>query len=359
LGDEQNATFSWKNAAPDEVGMNAARLAAWQEEMARHLTKALLVARHDRIVWEWYAPDHGRQVKHYTASLAKAMVGGLSLALAMDDGLIAPDDRAAAFIPSWQDDPLKSQITIRHLATHSSGLDDAEQDDLPHAELPGWKGAFWRQEPDPFSISLNEVPVLFTPGTAHLYSNPGMAVLAYTVTASLRKAGHDCQDIRTLLKQRIMDKIGVPPEEWSVGYGKTFYLHGLPLVANWGGGAYTARAIAAVGRLMLRKGDWEGQTIISSEVVEQMLAGSFPPADPKYALCWYGNSDRRWPEVPRDAFYGLGAGRQVLFVVPSLDLILVRNGRDDGFDLREKLFAPLIAAVGREENRSWITHPAR
>ncbi|HHW08929.1 MAG TPA: serine hydrolase [Firmicutes bacterium] len=345
MADKQSTPFTWRRASPDEVGMNAARLAAWQEDMVGHLSKALLVARHDHIVLEWYAPDHDRDKKHYTASLAKAMVGGLSLALAMDDGLIDLDDRAAVYIPSWQDDPLKSQITIRHLATHSSGLDDAKEGNIPHADLPGWKGAFWRQEPDPFSISLNQVPVMFTPGAAHLYSNPGMAVLAYTVTASLRKASHGYRDIRTLLKRRIMNKIGVKPEEWSIGYGKTFYLDGLPLVANWGGGAYTARATAAVGRLMMRKGDWDGQKIISSEVVGQMLTGGVPPADPKYTPCWYGNSDGRWPDVPRDAFWGHGAGKQMLFVVPSLDLILVRNGSDDGFDLREKLFAPLIAAV--------------
>ena len=38
-----------------------------------------------------------------------------------------------------------------------------------------------------------------------------------------------------------MRPIGVPDAEWSVGYGKTFTVDGLPLVGSWGGGSYTAR----------------------------------------------------------------------------------------------------------------------
>ena len=41
-------------------------------------------------------------IAHYTASLAKSLVGGMSLALAMDDDLIHPRQKAADFIPSWR-----------------------------------------------------------------------------------------------------------------------------------------------------------------------------------------------------------------------------------------------------------------
>ena len=61
-------------------------------------TAALLVIRHDRIVFERYAPGHGRTKPHYTASMAKALVGGLSLMVAMHDGRISPDDPAHRFV---------------------------------------------------------------------------------------------------------------------------------------------------------------------------------------------------------------------------------------------------------------------
>jgi CubicO group peptidase (beta-lactamase class C family) len=46
------------------------------------------------------------------------------------------DDPACKYIPAWRDDPLKRRITIRHLATHSSGIEDAELSQLDRAKAP-------------------------------------------------------------------------------------------------------------------------------------------------------------------------------------------------------------------------------
>ena len=66
--------------------------------------------------------------------------------------------------------------------------------------------------------------------------------------------------MRTLLRERIMRPIGVPDAEWSAGYGKTFTVEGLPLVGSWGGGSFTPRATARIGRLVLRDGNWDGHS---------------------------------------------------------------------------------------------------
>jgi hypothetical protein len=44
------------------------------------------------------------------------------------------------------------------------------------------------------------------------------------------------------LRERVLRPLGVPDSEWSVGYGATFTVDGLPLVATWGGGAFYTRA---------------------------------------------------------------------------------------------------------------------
>ncbi len=354
------AQFEFKIARADSQGFSAGKLDDLTKSLAARNTKALLVVRNDRIVCEWYAKGHGPDKKHYTASLAKALVGGMSLVVALNDGLVAADDPACKYIPQWKGHPVKSMITIRHLATHSSGVEDAEQDDISHMELPGWKGGFWRKDPDPFTLSRDKAPIIFTPGTKYAYSNPGMAMLSYTVTAGLRGTEH--MDVRTLLRERIMKPIGVADSEWSIGYGKTYDVDGLKLVPNWGGGSCTARAIARVGRLMLRKGDWQGEQLIDSRWVETVLRYAEtplpdrPPGNPQPAcgLGWYTNVDAVWPKVPRDAFAGAGAGNQVLLVVPSLDLIVVRNGgnlydssKGEGFwgGLEKYLFNPLMEAL--------------
>ena len=80
----------------------------------------------------------------------------------MTDAL-QPDDLASKFVPQWAGIPRKSEITLRHLATHTSGMEDAEADHLPHDRLTGWKGEFWkhpRATHDPFTISRDITPVL-------------------------------------------------------------------------------------------------------------------------------------------------------------------------------------------------------
>ena len=194
--------FNWEATTPSDVGVDGDTLESARDELSRRGTNGLLVVKDDRIIVEWYADEHGPDAQHYSASLAKAMVGGVSLMLAVDDGLIDPDDPAHRFVPEWEADPLRSKITVRHLATHSSGVEDAELSEADrkkalsegvtltehHMELPGWKGAFWRQEPDPFTLSRDDAPAIFDPGTEYAYSNPGIAMLSWCVTASLRNS---------------------------------------------------------------------------------------------------------------------------------------------------------------------------
>ncbi len=343
--------FEWQTAAPESQGLSSDKLMLLKENLAARRTSGFLAIRNDRIVFEWYADDYGAAKPHYTASMAKAIVGGLSLAVALTDGRIALDDKAARFIPRWKDDARKAKITIRHLGSHTSGLEDAEADGLPHEKLTGWKGDFWKRlDPprDPFTISRDKTPVLFEPGEKFQYSNPGIAMLTYAVTASL--AGASERDIRTLLADRVMRAIGVPDAEWSMGYGKTFIVDGLPLVGSWGGGGYTARAVARVARLMLRGGDWEGKQLLSKEAVRQIAADAGTPGHG--AIGWWSNANGKYAKLPTDAFWGSGAGHQVVLVVPSLSLIAVRNGedlsakKDEHHDaLNAHLFEPLIDAV--------------
>ncbi len=351
--------MDWPTATPHDLAMDAAALDAARDRLAARRTKAFLVLRRGQIAYEWYAADHGADVKHYTASMAKALVGGVSLMIALNDGRMQIDDPAWLYVPQWGDHPLRSKITIRHLATHSSGVEDAEGDDLPHGELPGWKGAFWRQEPDPFTLARDAAPVVFEPGSQYAYSNPGMAMLSYCVTAAMG------QDIRTLLRDRVMRPLGIPDMEWSVGYGKTNHVDGLPLVGNWGGGAYTARATAAVGEWMLRRGAHDGRQLVTPEWVGRSVAYAGTPAperptgnpQPTSGLGWWTTVDGVWSNVPRDAFAGAGAGNQVVLVVPSLDLVVVRNGgllgdeaAGEGFweGLERYLFDNVMAAVTDE-----------
>jgi CubicO group peptidase (beta-lactamase class C family) len=317
--------FEWQTAPPERAGMSKEKLDTLKDELARLKTRAFLVIRNDKIVYEWYMPGHGPDKKHGAASLSKATVAGLALATLLSDGKLSLDTPVAELVAGWKDDAEKHKATLRHLGSHTSGLADAEQDRLPHDKLTGWKGDFWKQlDPphDPFTIARDKTPVLFAPGTKLQYSNPGFAMLGYAVTVALK--GEPQKDIRSLLRDRVMRPIGVADTEWSVGYGKTFTVDGLPLVAGWGGASYTARALARVGRLLLRDGDWDGKRILTKQAVRQITGDAGLPGH--CGMGFWTNADGRYPKLPRDTYYGAGAGDQLLIVVPSLNLLVVRNG---------------------------------
>ncbi len=93
----------------------------------------------------------------------------------------------------------------------------------------------------------------FPPGSTAHYSNPGTAMLSHCIMVALQ--GTPTADVRTLLHQRVHAPLGLREnEDYSIGYGRTWDVDGLPLVANWGGGGFTPRATARVGQLLAQDG---------------------------------------------------------------------------------------------------------
>ena len=336
----------------------AARLAKFADALMQRQTDALVVTEGDQSRIARYARGWGPERPHGTASLAKTLVGAMGLLVAGADGRLAVEDPASRYVPAWAGDALRAGITVGQLATHTSGLEDAEEAGLPHDQLPGWKGRFWRRDPDPFTIARDEARMVTAPGTQFQYSNPGNAMLGYCITASLR--GSPTADLRALLRDRLLRPIGVDDSEWSIGYGAPTVLDGLALYATWGGGAFTAPATVAVGRFLLQGGCWGGETVVDPAWVRRFLteAGNPRPQrvggkpEPANGLALWLNVDLTWPELPRDAILGAGAGHQLLLVIPSLDLVVVRYGArlapggDYWPSVDEHVLAPLGAAIG-------------
>jgi CubicO group peptidase (beta-lactamase class C family) len=340
-----------EGVAGDE-GLDPARLADLEASLARRNTDALVVLRHGKIVLEWYADGFTPDSRHGLASVSKAVVGGVALALALEGDLVEIDEPASDLIPAWRSDPIRAEITLGQLATHTSGVEDAEEDGLEHAELPGWKGDFWARDPDPFTIALAAAPILRKPGTAYVYSNPGYAAMGYALSAAFARAGRG-SDLRQVLDTRVMRPLGLTDDDWRVGYEQTYRVDGLDLVATWGGASYTARAVATVGQLLLRRGEWHGARLVDGATVDAVTTYEEGPrpaeGTPTPTPGFYSNIHRTFARLPRDAFFGGGDGQKVLAVVPSLGLVAVRLGRNMGGEFWEGIdryvLTPLADAV--------------
>jgi CubicO group peptidase (beta-lactamase class C family) len=186
-------TCAFATASPESQNMSRARLDELRASLQTKRTTAYLVIRNDKVVDEWYASGYSRTTKHFSASTAKGLMGGVCAAVAISDGRLTLDSKVATYVSQWNSsrDSRKRQITLRHLGSHTSGLEDAVDGD-PFGD------DFWaRLDPpdDPFTLSRDEADILFTPGSRYQYSNPGFALLSYLVTARMG-------NLRTLLRDR-------------------------------------------------------------------------------------------------------------------------------------------------------------
>jgi len=100
------------------------------------------------------------------------------------------------------------------------------------------------------------------------------------------------------------------------------------------------RSMARYGVLIQGHGRWNGSAVLDSSWVHAMISPS-QNINPAYGLLWWlnGQSAHRLPQsqflfpgpllpnAPSDAVAALGRDGQILFVVPSLDLVVVRMGK--------------------------------
>ena len=147
---------------PELESLDPAGLAAAAAYAGEHESRALIVARHDHIVFERYWQGSGFDTLADAQSFTP-LLAALATGVAMSHRLIGwPDEPIGAFIGEWSHDP-RGAITVRDLLQSSSGLAPAPQRggsaDLSAAALgaplAGIPGRTRRVQPaDPQLLSL-------------------------------------------------------------------------------------------------------------------------------------------------------------------------------------------------------------
>lgn len=322
-------TAAQKQRIVQEAGIDWDQLVrAWQYSKA--WGGNLLVIRHGWIVGEW-----GPNEAYGLRSAKKAMIG-LNMMKLIDLSAkgqtakpITGEDYAYPYLPpSWGEDvPERKLIAVKHLMTMSSGLDP-------------YDGPYGADYP---SIVLSRV-VVAPPQTEWAYSTAAIDLL------NLIAEDVSGVTVQQFFNTHITAPLGIPPVAFST---------------YWGGPstAMKARNLARIGYLLLHGGAWAGQQVVSAELVTMMTAwapfladctykepnfGNAPNAQHYYGYTWWTNrtGERLGPLVPVDAFQASGSQKNTLIVVPSLDLIVVRQGNKGGGDtFYRELMARVMAAV--------------
>lgn len=349
------ANVPWEVVTPEQAGLQPAALDALWDRLAPYETRALLVARGGQLVYERYATGRGANRKLPVAAAAKAVVAGVATQLAIADGRVGIDDPISKFVPEWRDDPQRAGIRVRHVLTHSSGIENVSFS----REHTGWKGEYKANRPERFALALRRAPIRFEPGSRYEYSGVSFHALAYALARAFEDSGF--ADLTALLDARVMQPLDIPPRAWELSYGERYEVDGLRLQAIGSGASFTPRAFARIGQLLLDEGRAGDAQLLPASGVRRMLryAGD-PPQRPRNAdvpgmgLALWVNCDGFWPSLPQDAAVIAGSKHQIILLIPSLDVLVVRLGEGLGESswfgdywtaLGSEFFEPLASAL--------------
>jgi CubicO group peptidase (beta-lactamase class C family) len=296
----------------------------------RH-TRALVVVHGGRIIAERYAPGFDAAMPLIGWSISKTLVNAL-IGLRVGDGKLALTN--TRLMPEWRDqgDP-RAAITLDELMRMTSGLafdesyGDTESDVAQMLFVKGDKAGFAASK-----------PLAFPPGTHWAYSSGTTTILA----GVLRQTFSDERDYLRYPRTRLFDPIGMrsavlEPDASGIFAASSF------LYA-------TARDFARLGLLFLHDGVWGGTRILPGGWVAYSLAPTKLSPDSEYGShVWLklpGSRGGGEPPMPDDAYYMLGHDEQVVAVIPSRDVVIVRLGltREGGDWDSARELAPVVAA---------------
>jgi CubicO group peptidase (beta-lactamase class C family) len=311
----------WPVGTLADHGIDPDRIGLLQREITHgdlEEIHTLLIARHGTIVYEGYfQPYVGIDSLHVLNSATKSVASTL-VGIAALQGLVGSYEQSIAdFFPDHADmfeaDPRKRDIRLSHVLTMTAGL---EWDEGRHPSELDTHGRRVLEAADPVRYVL-ERPVVAEPGTEFLYSG-GLSNLLVAIVRNVSGQPAD-----TFAARELFEPLGITRYDWlHMTSGLTIGDYGLRL---------TARGLAKIGQLYLQRGQWSGRQLLHENWVDAAVR---PWTKSYQAMTWYGfqwwlnglqDNDGRIPNR-NDIWVASGYGGQKLFVIPSLDLVVVFFG---------------------------------
>lgn len=172
---------------------------------------------------------------------------------------------------------------------------------------------------------------MYPSGTFWTYNNP-----AYRLLFSIIEEATG-QSLATVSTQKLFQPLGMDAS-WSIrttSFGNQTFQNYQSINA-------TALSAARYGLLVLRNGVWNGTQIAPSGFIAESTRSS-QTVNPSYGFLWWLNTGANlggqqllfdgvlregpyFPDAPPDLFAAIGKDDQIIAVIPSLDLVIVRQG---------------------------------
>jgi CubicO group peptidase (beta-lactamase class C family) len=288
-------------------------------------TRAVLVVQGGRVVFERYGQGYGPESRLVSWSMAKSVTHALVGAAALE-GRVAVD--APMGSPHWRAGDRRASITWRQWLQMVDGLDYLES--AENVALSGNANMLFGPGRLDVTRWAAARPLVHDPGAHWNYSSAATLLVSDALTRAIVPDARDASDrrvrMRAWMERALFAPIGMRAIVEFDPQG-TFY--GSSLIYA------TARDYARFGYLYLRDGMWDGRRIVPEGWVDfARTPGPAGNAD-VYGAGWWltpshgqGRPDRSLivDNALADAFSAQGHEGQIVVIVPSKDLVLVRLG---------------------------------
>ena len=293
----------WNTKTAASIGWDETLLQQAFDYAGTKNTYGLIVLQHGKIVKEQYWNSWTKDTRYHIASAGKSVVGFVA-GMAQQDGIININDKTSQYLGTGWTSLTTAQenlITIKNHLTMTTGLDDAVPDqDCTTASCLIYKanaGNRWAYHNAPYHLIQNVLAV-----------------------ASNKTFNAYC-------KEKLFDKIGMPTALW---FNYIMYC--------------TTREAGRFGSLILSKGKWNGTALLNDNTYFTAMTSTSQNQNLSYGYLWWlnGKASTMVPQsqfvfagplvanAPADMILALGKDDKKIYVIPSLDAVVVRLGDGAG-----------------------------
>ena len=271
-------------------------------------TAAFIIIKNDTLIYEKYNKKYQENSIFNTFSVTKIFITTL-IGIAIDEGLIKSVDQAITeYIPELLEVNGFSEITIRHLLIHTSGIKFSDSRFNPFSDNARYY----------YGHNLRELVLKAqidgNPGVKTHYSSVNVQLLALILE---RASGIT---ISSYLQEKIWQRIGMQYEAtWSLDNKRNKSIEKGFSCLNC-----TAIDLAKVGRLYLKNGVWDNQQILSKSFIYEATK-----RDTTDGSCWNFQYNFRLGPKEYDSYYSRGLYGQLIYIYPKKNIIIVRTGEAD------------------------------
>jgi len=270
-------------------------------------TRALLVVKGGKILGEAYAQGADASTPLLGWSMAKSLTA-VMLASLEYRGLL--DLAAPTSLGEWASDE-RAQIRMTDLLTMTDGLAFSEEYN------PGDDATAMLFDSSSAADYVLAKPAAYQPGTSFNYSSGTANVLARLYENALGGPAEARADYEQNIAAVLGFQHAVFETDAAGGFVGSSYLYA------------SARDWARLGQVMLNEGEINGERLFSADWAAEATKQNTSSNEPAYGYQWWlnaGNKALRWPSLPSDSFAAMGNRQQLVVVIPSEDVVIVRLG---------------------------------